>query len=66
MPYMKGSTPVARSLAAGLAAAQLIGNVRGLSSDGIRSEGFNVLKKGIGNIGGVDVSGVANTIFPKG
>ena len=64
--YARTGKGFSSPLAAGLAAAQLIGNVRGLSSDGIRSEGFNVLKKGIGNIGGVDVSGVANTLFPKG
>ena len=64
--YARTGKGFSSPLAAGLAAAQLIGNVRGLSSEGIRSEGFNILKKGIGNIGGVDVSGVANTIFPKG
>jgi hypothetical protein len=52
-------------LEAGLAAANLISNVRNLSSEGIRSEGFSLLKGAIGAAAGTDVSGVSNTFFPK-
>lgn len=52
-------------LQAGLAAANLIGNVRNLSSDGIRQAGFNALTDAIGRTAGIDVSGVAQTFFPK-
>jgi hypothetical protein len=52
-------------LQAGLAAANLIGNIRNLSSDGIRQAGFNALTDAIGRTAGIDVSGVANTFFPK-
>jgi hypothetical protein len=52
-------------LEAGLAAANLISNVRNLSSEGIRAEGFSLLKGAIGAAAGTDVSGVANTFFPK-
>jgi|TARA_R110000782_G_scaffold259460_1_gene349967 hypothetical protein len=52
-------------LEAGLAAANLISNVRNLSSEGIRSEGFGLLKGAIGAAAGIDVSGVSNTFFPK-
>ena len=52
-------------LEAGLAAANLVSNVRNLSSDGIRAEGFSFLTGAIGAAAGTDVSGVANTFFPK-
>ena len=52
-------------LEAGLAAANLVSNVRNLSSDGIRAEGFSLLTGAIGAAAGTDVSGVANTFFPK-
>jgi hypothetical protein len=37
-----------------------------LSSDGLRQEGFGILKDVIGSAAGIDVSGVANTAFSKG
>ena len=52
-------------LQAALSAAGLIANVRNLSSEGIRQEGFNVLTGAIGAAAGIDVSGVAQTFFPK-
>ena len=52
-------------LQAGLAAAGLISNVRNLSSEGLRQEGFGVLTGAIGAAANIDVSGVANTAFPK-
>ena len=52
-------------LQAGLAAANLFGNVRDLSKEGLREEGFSLLKGAIGAASGTDVSGVANSFFPK-
>jgi len=63
--YARTGKGFSSPLAAGLAAANLIGNVRGLTSEGARAGGFNLLKDTIGAVGGSDVSGVANTIFPK-
>ena len=40
-------------------------NAKKLSKEGIRQEGFNILKSAIGASTGIDVSGVANTFFPK-
>ena len=37
-----------------------------LSSEGLREEGFGILKDVIGSAAGIDVSGVANVAFPKG
>jgi len=52
-------------LEAGIAAVNLFQNVRNLSSEGLRQEGFNLLTQTIGNAAGIDVSGVAQTFFPK-
>lgn len=43
----------------------LYNNTKRLSSEGLRQEGFNVLKSAINASAGIDVSGVANTFFPK-
>ena len=48
-----------------LQGAQLIGNVRNLSKEGIRQEGFNILTGALGQATGTNVSGVAQTFFPK-
>jgi hypothetical protein len=48
-----------------LQGAQLIGNVRNLSKEGIRQEGYNILTNAIGQATGINVSGVAQTFFPK-
>ena len=48
-----------------LMGANLIGNIRNLSKDGIRQEGFNILTGALGAATGTNVSGVANTLFPK-
>ena len=61
----KGGGKFNNPFAAGLAAANLIGNVRNLSKEGLREEGFSLLKGAIGAAAGVDVSGVSNTVFPK-
>lgn len=52
-------------LEAAIAAANLIGNVRNLSSEGLRQGGLNILTRALGNIAGANVSGVAQTLFPK-
>ena len=51
--------------AAGIAAANLFRNIRNLSSEGLREEGFSILTGAIGGAAGIDVSGVAQTVFPK-
>lgn len=50
---------------AALAAANLIGNIRNNTSEGIREGGLRILTDAIGNAAGIDVSGVAQTFFPK-
>lgn len=61
----KGGGKFSNPFEAGLAAANLIGNVRNLSSEGLREEGFSLLKGAIGAAAGTDVSGVSNAFFPK-
>jgi hypothetical protein len=48
-----------------LQGANLIGNVRNLSKEGLRQEGFNILTNALGQAAGINVSGVAQTFFPK-
>lgn len=48
-----------------LMGVNLIGNVRNLSKEGLRQEGFNLLADAIGGAAGINVSGVAQTLFPK-
>jgi len=48
-----------------LMGANLIGNIRNLSKEGIRQEGFNILTGALGAATGTNVSGVAQTLFPK-
>jgi len=50
---------------AGLAAANLIGNLRDMGSEGFRQGGLSLLTDTIGGVAGIDVSGVAKTVFPK-
>jgi len=50
---------------AGLAAANLIGNIRDMDSNSLRAGGLNLLTDAIGGVAGIDVSGVAKTVFPK-
>ena len=45
--------------------ANLIGNVRNLSKEGIRQEGFNILTGALSNATGFNVGGIAQTLFPK-
>ena len=46
-----------------LRASNVYTNARDLSSEGLREEGFGIIKDAIGNTAGIDVSGVANTFF---
>ena len=46
-----------------LRARNVYTNANRLSSEGLREEGFGILKDAIGNAAGIDVSGVANTFF---
>lgn len=49
-----------------LKANNVLTNAKGITSGGLRSEGFGLLKGAIGNVGGINVSGVANSVFTKG
>lgn len=64
--FIAGGQNFTNPLEAILAGANLIGNIRNLSKDGLRQEGFNILTNAIGQAAGIDVSGVAQTFFPKG
>ena len=61
----KGGGNFSNPFEAALAAANLVGNIRGLSKEGLREEGFSLLKGAIGAAAGTDVSGVSNAFFPK-
>ena len=45
-----------------LKTTSLLGNAKNLSKEGLKQEGFGILKDQLGKAGNVDVSGVANTI----
>lgn len=63
--YISKGTGFKSPLEAGLAAFQLIRGLENLTSDGIREEVNNLLNNTLGDIGNVNVSGVANTVIPK-
>ena len=48
-----------------LKAGSLGGNIKNLSKEGLKQEGFGILKDQLGRVSGGDISGVANTAFPK-
>lgn len=48
-----------------ITAANTFRNAKNLSSEGIRNEALSVATRAIGNASGVNVSGLANTSFPK-
>ena len=48
-----------------ISSANRLKNLKKLNKEGLREEGFNIVKEGIGRVGGTNVSGVANTLFPK-
>jgi hypothetical protein len=63
--YITGGDTFKNPLEAALAAANLIGNVRNMSSEGLRQGAFNILTRAVGNVAGINVGGVAQTLFPK-
>lgn len=63
--YLRGENNFSNPLEAAIAGANLIGNVRDLSAEGLRSEGYSLLTSALGDVAGTDVSGVAQTFFPK-
>ncbi len=63
--FISGKSTFQSPLEAGLAAFQFIRSLEGLTSEGLRQEGYNIVKDAIGDIAGIDVSGVANSSFPK-
>ena len=64
--YIAGGQNFNNPLEAILAGANLLGNIRSLSKEGLRQEGFSILKNAIGQAAGIDVSGVSGAFFPKG
>jgi hypothetical protein len=48
-----------------LKAGSLSGNIKNLTKEGLKQEGFGILKDQLGRVSGGDISGVANTAFPK-
>jgi len=48
-----------------LKAANTATNAKSLSSAGLRQEGFGIVKGALGDVGGLNVGGVANSLFPK-
>jgi hypothetical protein len=50
---------------AAVAGVNLIGNIRNTTAEGLREGGFRILTGAIGDAAGIDVSGVAQTFFPK-
>jgi hypothetical protein len=63
--YIAGASTFKSPLEAGLAAFQVFRNLEGLTSESLREQGYRVLEKAIGETAGIDVSGVANSSFPK-
>lgn len=69
---LAGGTSVLGDLASGkadlgtlLTAARTVGNAKKLTKEGLRQEGFQVAGKTIRTATGTNVSGLANTSFPK-
>ena len=48
-----------------LKAGSLSGNIKNLTKEGLKQEGFGILKDQLGRVSAGDISGVANTAFPK-
>lgn len=63
--WIAGGDTFDNPLEAALAAVNLIGNIRNMSSDGLRQGGLNILTRAVGRAAGINVSGVAGTFFPK-
>jgi len=63
--YITKGTGFSNPLAAGIAATNIIGNLRELDSDSLREQGFNIVTNAISQVVGVDVSGVQNILYQK-
>lgn len=63
--YIAKGTTFKSPLEAGLAAFQLVRSIEGLTSEGLRESGYRIIENAIGTATGTDVSGVANSTFPK-
>ena len=63
--YIAGGQNFNNPLEAIFAGANLLGNIRSLSKEGLRQEGFSILKNAIGQASGIDVSGVTVHFFQK-
>lgn len=63
--YITQGKNFSNPFAAGIAAANLARNVKDLNSEGLREGGLRILTGAIGDAAGIDVSGVAQTFFPK-
>jgi len=48
-----------------IAGANVFDTARNLSSEGLREEGFNVLRDALGNVSNGDVSGIPEIFIPK-
>jgi hypothetical protein len=48
-----------------LKAKNTVTNAKAIGKGGLRQEGFGILKDAIGAVGGIDVSGVSNSVFSK-
>ena len=63
--YMSKGQGFSSPLEAGLGAFQFVRGLQNLTREGLRQEGYNILKDTLGAAAGTDVSGVANVIIPK-
>jgi len=63
--YISKGENFTNPLQAGLAAVNLIGNIRNLSPEGLRETGLNAVLGAVGDAAGIDVSGVSKIAFPK-
>jgi hypothetical protein len=63
--YITQGANFSNPLEAGIAGVNLINSVRNNGTDGLRQGGMRILTNAIGNVAGIDVSGVSQTFFPK-
>lgn len=63
--YITQGKNFSNPFAAAVAGANLLGNIRNLNADKLRQGGLKILTESIGEVAGIDVSGVAQTFFPK-
>jgi len=63
--FISKGTKFKNPLEAGLAAYQILNNLKNLNPEALRAEGYSIITDAIGNVAGVDVSGVGNSYFPQ-